>query len=121
MAEYVDDELWEEFHRVVNMTARELREWLATDVAREASEPDPRHAAPPDGRRVLEILGKRRRDLDRTDGECMRAVVRHVHEARRDDLEPEPGHAAWRRDLMRVGHDPLKPPEESRSWPTDTG
>lgn len=111
MAEYVDDELWDEFHRVVNMTSRELQEWLATDVADEDSEPDPRRAASPGGREVLAVLGKRRRDLDRADVECMRAVVAHVHEARRDDLEPVAGQAAWRRDLMRIGHDPLKPPE----------
>ena len=34
MAEHVDDDLWNEFHRVVNMTSRELREWLETDDAK---------------------------------------------------------------------------------------
>ena len=29
----VDDELWNEFHRVVNMTSRELRDWLAVQGA----------------------------------------------------------------------------------------
>lgn len=28
-----DDELWNEFHRVVNMTSRELEEWLRTRSA----------------------------------------------------------------------------------------
>lgn len=30
MAETVDDELWDEFHRVVNMTSRELEDWRRT-------------------------------------------------------------------------------------------
>lgn len=114
MSEHVDDALWDEFHRVVNMSARELDEWLATDAAGEESEPDPKRRATPDGRRVLEILRKRRGDLTRDDAETMRAVVDHVHEARRDDLEPVAGDAAWRRDLMRIGHDPLEPPEGRR-------
>ena len=33
--EHVDDELWNEFHRVVNMTSGELREWLLTRAADE--------------------------------------------------------------------------------------
>ena len=31
----VDDELWDEFHRVVNMTSRELEDWLRTQAADE--------------------------------------------------------------------------------------
>src|SRR5690242_21957399 len=33
--EHVDDELWTEFHRVVNMTSQELRDWLMTRSAGE--------------------------------------------------------------------------------------
>ena len=29
MAAHVDDALWDEFHTLVNMTSRELRDWLA--------------------------------------------------------------------------------------------
>ena len=115
MAEHVDDELWDEFHRVVNMSAHQLEEWLATDAAGEDSEPDLRQQAPPSGRRVLDVLRKRRGDLTRVDADTMRAVVDHVHEARRDDLEPVVGEAAWRRDLMRIGHDPLEPPGGRRA------
>ena len=43
----VDDELWEEFHRVVNMTSRELEEWLRTHSARRGH----RAAAGPGGHR----------------------------------------------------------------------
>jgi hypothetical protein len=29
----IDDALWDDFHAVVNMTSRELRDWLETDAA----------------------------------------------------------------------------------------
>ena len=35
----VDDELWDEFHRVVNMTSRELGDWLRTRDAGEEARP----------------------------------------------------------------------------------
>lgn len=42
----VDDLLWENFHRAVNMTSRELREWLMVEGAGEDTEEVPEHAAP---------------------------------------------------------------------------
>ena len=105
----VDDELWDEFHRVVNMTSRELRDWLAVQGADEETEEVPDRAGPPLGHRVLDILGKRRTDLTSDDVEVMSLVVDRVLSQRRDDLEPTAGEAAWRRRLMNVGHDPLKP------------
>ncbi|GEL17739.1 DUF3140 domain-containing protein [Pseudonocardia asaccharolytica] len=114
MAEHVDDELWDEFHRVVNMTSRELREWLMTHSAGEDSEIEPDHAGTPTGREVLDILGKRRADLTAADARTMRKVVQRVHEQRRDDLEPTAGQTAWRHRLMRIGHDPLRPVDTRR-------
>lgn len=55
------------------------------------------------------MLGKRRRDLTDDDQQVMRKVVARVLAERRADLEPTPGQAAWRRRLMSMGHDPLKP------------
>jgi hypothetical protein len=111
MAQHVNDDLWDEFHRVVNMTSRELSDWLMTDSAGEESEDEPDHAGTHTGREVLSILGKRRSDLTREDARIMSRVVERVHSQRRDDLEPTAGDANWRRRLMRIGHDPLKPSE----------
>lgn len=105
------DELWEEFHRVVNMTSRELREWLMVRDAGEAGEPLPEQAGSETGRQVLAILGKRRTDLTDDDVRVMEKVVVRIQEQRRDDLEPTAGQAAWRHKLMTIGHDPLKPVE----------
>jgi hypothetical protein len=105
----VDDELWAEFHRVVNMTSRELSEWLRTRNAGEEVEELPDRAGTPTGQQVLAILGKRRQDLTPHDTDVMRRVVDRVHAQRRDDLEPTAGQSGWRHRLMSLGHDPLKP------------
>jgi hypothetical protein len=101
-------DLWDEFHEVVNMTSRELRDWLATDASGELSEDLPDQAGPETGRRVLDILGKRRMDVTDEDMDVMRAVVDLV---RTEHPDPERGDLtddAWRHRLMSVGHDPLK-------------
>ncbi|WP_020672261.1 DUF3140 domain-containing protein [Amycolatopsis nigrescens] len=103
------EELWEEFHRVVNMTSRELAEWLLTSAATPETEPLPDKDAPLTGEQVLAILRKRKGDLDREDLQVMRKVVDRVHAERPDDLEPTAGQASWRHGLMSIGHDPLKP------------
>lgn len=105
----VDDELWAEFHRVVNMTSRELEDWLRTRDAGPETEPLPDEAGPPTGHQVLGVLRKRRSDVDARDADVMRKVVDRVHAQRRDDLEPTAGESHWRRRLMSIGHDPLKP------------
>ena len=77
--EHVDDELWNEFHRVVNMTSHELRDWLLTRSVDEdgAVEPGTQGGVgTPTGQEVLRILGKRRTDLTSEDERVMRNVVR---------------------------------------------
>lgn len=104
----VDDELWDDFHRVVNMSSRELGDWLRTEAASAVAEREPDHSGPEIGRQVLAILGKRRTDLTADDVTVMRRVVATITAERRDDLEPVAGDAQFRHRLMCLGHDPLK-------------
>ncbi|GGP72154.1 DUF3140 domain-containing protein [Saccharothrix coeruleofusca] len=103
------DTLWDEFHRVVNMTSLELEEWLRTRSADEDAEQLPDQAGTPTGQEVLRVLRKRRTDLTEQDVLVMRKVVDRVRAERREDLEPTAGQAPWRHRLMSIGHDPLKP------------
>ncbi|MER7452879.1 DUF3140 domain-containing protein [Nocardia beijingensis] len=107
----VDDQLWEEFHRLVNMSSRQLRDWLRTEGADTGSETEPDHAGPAIGRDILAILGKRRTDLNADDIAVMRRAVDEITTARGADAEREPraGSDEWRRHLMSLGHDPLQP------------
>lgn len=109
MSEPNDDQLWQEFHQVVNMTSRELSDWLRTRDAGENAETVPDQAGQPTGRQVLHVLGKRHGDLTDDDRRVMRKVVDRVRTERREDLEPVAGQASWRHRLMSMGHDPLKP------------
>ena len=104
----VDEDLWNEFHRVVNMTSRELSDWLRTRSAAADAEELPDQAGTETGQHVLAILRKRKTDVDDDDIRVMRNVVDRVHSERRDDLEPTQGEAHWRHRLMTIGHDPLK-------------
>jgi len=104
----VSDDLWEEFHQVVNMTSRELDEFLRADAAAEDSEVLPDQAGSPTGQQVLHILGKRRSDVTDDDIAVMEAVVGTVRAERGVEMEPTAGDAAWRHRLMSMGHDPLR-------------
>ncbi|MDQ3763394.1 MAG: DUF3140 domain-containing protein [Actinomycetota bacterium] len=104
-----DDELWAEFHRVVNMSSRELADWLRTCSAGPDAESLPDQAGTPTDQQVLRILGKRRTDLNSDDLEVMRRVIRLVRAQHRGDRESVAGRTGWRHRLMSLGHDPLKP------------
>ena len=114
----VSGELWDEFHLVVNMTSRELTEWLRTSAAGEETEELPDQAGRSLGQRVAGILAKRRSDLTDEDVAAMTKVVDLVRSERREDLEPTAGDDRWRHRLMSVGHDPLKPATTGRRTAT---
>lgn len=109
------DRLWEEFHQAVNMTSLELRDFLLAESARgDAVFPASPDLGLPDlGRHVVRLLSKRKTDVTGEDVEAMRRVVDFV----RDQLANRPVDAeldaGWRRALMTVGHDPLKPPRSA--------
>lgn len=105
----VDDVTWENFHRVVNMTSRELRDWLAVEGAGETTEALPDQAGPPIGHRVLAILGKRRADVTADDLAVMRQVVEEIVAVRGEEVDAVVDDDRGRRRLMDLGHDPLKP------------
>jgi Protein of unknown function (DUF3140) len=103
------DDLWEAFHEAVNMTSRELEEWLRTESATPDAEVVPEQAGRGLGQHVVQLLGKRKVDVTAEDQQVMRQVVDTVRDRLGDTPEPTSGDAAWRHGLMDLGHDPLKP------------
>ncbi|MFJ6726348.1 MULTISPECIES: DUF3140 domain-containing protein [unclassified Streptomyces] len=107
------DTLWEEFHRVVNMTSQELAAWLQVREADEEAAPLPREAGGATGDLVLAILQKRRADLTDDDVRVMYGVVDTVTEET-DRAGRDAGHppvdedTGLRHRLMALGHDPLR-------------
>jgi Protein of unknown function (DUF3140) len=107
-----EGELWHEFHRVVNMSAPELADWLHAHPASSDIEGSTEHQERPTGRQVLDILGKRQTDITSDDLQVMRGVIRRVNAMRRCDrgsIADRSDRSDWRNRLMSLGHDPLKP------------
>lgn len=101
-----------DFAQAVNMTARELKAWLATEESRavgwKGSDGSAResvgHAS---GRRIVAILGKDKDDLTQDDYAHMRKVVGFVRRHRAQE-PANPVTSRWRYSLKNWGHDPLK-------------
>ena len=100
----------EEFDEVVNMGRKELEEWLRTDESKSVgqSDGDGESRGHESGRRIVEILGKKKSDHTDDDIDHMRKVngyvKRHLKQRPTKDVED----SKWRYSLMNWGHDPLK-------------
>ena len=101
-----------EFSAAVNMTAAELRKWLATDESRRVGwkgadgnrAESVGHAS---GRAIARILGTSAAKLTDDDYAQMRKTVGFV----RRHLAQQPANpvtSPWRYSLMNWGHDPMK-------------
>ena len=103
-------DVWQDWQDAVNMSPRQLQEWLETDESRSVGQKDGGDEATghKSGQRIVEILGTNKSDLSDDDVDHMRTVVGYVHRhlAQRPsgDIERTP----WRYSLMNWGHDPLK-------------
>jgi hypothetical protein len=99
------------FEAAVNMSPRELEEWLQTEESQEVGQA--RHGEDEavghkSGRRIVAIKRTRKDDLSDDDYAHMRKVVGYV---RRHAAQPPKGdirNSRWRYSLMNWGHDPLK-------------
>ena len=99
-----------DFDEVVNMTAKELEEWLETDESKSVGQSDGRGESKghESGRRIVEILQKNKSDYTDDDIGHMRSVVSYVsrHQAQKPQGDVE--NSSWRYSLLNWGHDPLK-------------
>ena len=100
-----------EFGDAVNMTARQLRDWLDTDESRSAGDTGGSGSESTGhemGRRIVDLRDKNAADLDDDDYARMRKVVGYVHRHLAQRPEGDVTDTTWRRSLMNWGHDPLK-------------
>lgn len=104
------DKIYARFNQAVNMAPAELGEWLDTEQShkvgfkKDGQGESVGHAS---GRRILNILAKRKAELDDGDYAHMRKVVGFVR--RHSAQVPENMVTSrWRYSLMNWGHDPLK-------------
>ena len=105
------DRIRSEFDDVVNMTSKELDEWLDTEESQAVgnSSGDEESTGHYMGRRIVAIQHKNVGDLDDDDLAAMTKVhgyvERHLKQKpSKEDVES----SKWRYSLMNWGHDPLK-------------
>ncbi len=102
----------DEFDELVNMTPKELEDFLATDASQAVGQKpsgggeSTGHAS---GRRIVEIKRKRQAELTDEDEAHKRKVVGYIkrHLAQGGPAHDEE-HSKWRYSLMNWGHDPEK-------------
>lgn len=114
MAEKHDhQDTYKAFKEAVNMTASTLEKHLAGEASRSVGQKKDGGEATGhvEGRRIVEILHKKKSDLSDDDYAHMRKVVGYVHRhlkqggpKDKDEVKDSP----WRLSLMNWGHDPLK-------------
>lgn len=104
------DAIWNEWKAAVNMTAKELERWLATEQSQSVGQrrDGGESTGHESGRRIVALLGKNKSQLTDEDVSHMRKVVGYVkrHLAQRPDRDVT--ESPWRYSLMNWGHDPLK-------------
>ncbi len=95
---------------LVNLTRKELEDWLTTDDSKAAGQKDgggesTGHAS---GRRIVALLRTRKADLTDADRAHMRKVAGYVHRHLAQRPSGDVRDTPWRYSLMNWGHDPLK-------------
>jgi hypothetical protein len=105
-----NEQVVQEFDEVVNMTRKELEEWLQTDESKSVGQSDGggESKGHESGRKIVEILGKNKTDYSSDDIDHMRRVVSYVHRHESQKPEGDVKDSNWRRSLLNWGHDPLK-------------
>ena len=100
----------DEFDDAVNMTRKELEDWLQTDESKSVGQSDAggESKGHESGRKIVEILEKNKTDYSSDDIYHMRRVVSYVHRHQSQKPAGEVKNSNWRPSLRNWGYDPLK-------------
>ena len=106
-----DSDAASDFDAAVNMTASELEKWLGTDESKavgQKKDGSGESTGHQSGRRIVELLRKKKSDRTDADEAHMRKVAGYVHRHLAQRPSGDVTDTAWRYSLMNWGHDPLK-------------
>ena len=104
------DEKLEEFEEAVNMTAKEIEDWLDTDESQSVGQKDSdgNIKGRESGKHIVKILNKNKSDYTDDDFERIKKVVAYVHRHLAQKPSSDIETSDWRYSLMNWGHDPCK-------------
>ncbi len=105
-----NEQVIEEFDEVINMSRKELEDWLETEESKEVGQKDGggESKGHESGRRILAILEKNKSDYTDDDIDHMKKVNSYVKRHLGQGPQSDPEDSKWRYSLMNWGHDPLK-------------
>jgi hypothetical protein len=97
-----DEQVIEEFDEAVNMSSKELEEWLETEESKEVGQKDGggESKGHESGRKIVEVLRKDKSDYTDEDIEHMRRVVSYVHRHQAQRPKGEVEDSNWRYSLI---------------------
>ena len=100
----------QEFKEAVNMTPKELESWLKTEESQSVGQKDggDESIGHQSGKRILELLEKKKDNYDDDEIDRMKRVVSYVHRHSAQQPKGDVEDTRWRYSLMNWGHDPLK-------------
>ncbi|MFI6822534.1 DUF3140 domain-containing protein [Micromonospora sp. NPDC050187] len=106
---------YREFTEAVNMKPGELSRWLETEESqhvgwRSKGKQSGETVGHESGRRIVDLLRRKRAELSAADFKHMRKVVGYVHRHMAQRPSGDVRDTKWRYSLMNWGHDPLKAP-----------
>ncbi|MDI5974586.1 DUF3140 domain-containing protein [Amycolatopsis magusensis] len=98
-----------EFDDAVNMTPKELSDWLETEDSKNSGQHKGGESIGHEsGRRIVKLLRTKKADLTDDDHTHMRKVVGYVHRHLAQRPSGDVRETTWRYSLMNWGHDPVK-------------
>ena len=100
----------QDFQEVVNMTPKELEDWLSTEESKSVGQKDDDGEAigHKSGKKIIELLKSDRDDYTEDDFSHMKKVVSYVHRHSAQKPSGDIKDTRWRYSLMNWGNDPLK-------------
>ena len=100
----------EDFDEAVNLTRKELEDWLQTDESQSVGQSDNSGESKghESGRMIVDILKKNKSDYTDDDINQMQRVVSYVHRHQAQKPQGDVESSTWRYSLLNWGHDPLK-------------
>ncbi len=104
------EEIYDEFYDLVNLTPSELERWLDTEKSKSVGQDsgDGEAIGHKSGHKIITIKKKKKADLTDADYDHMNKVVGYIK--RHKAQEPSSGikESDWRYSLKNWGHDPCK-------------
>ncbi|MEU4643216.1 DUF3140 domain-containing protein [Micromonospora sp. NPDC023814] len=117
-----DRDVYREFAEAVNMKPGELSTWLETEESKHVGwrkgTKGGESVGHESGRKIIDLLRRKRDQLSEADYRHMRKVVGYVRRHMAQRPSGDVRQTRWRYSLMNWGHDPVKAPLPSPGGPS---